>query len=227
MNIRNRNKKLVLKKFYMNILVISSHPDDEVLGMGGTIYKLANEGHKIYLCVVTDGKCGSTKQEKIRKESAIKASKFLGIKNTYFLDFPDTKLDITPQIEINKKLENLMKKIKPEIVYTVPDNDFHKDHQKVLECTEVVTRPHSSNVKELYMYELPESVKTEFNPTVYVNIEKEFQYKLKAFKMYKTEQQEFPFPRSLKGIETLAIQRGIQSGLKKAEAFKLVRKIEK
>ena len=56
MNIRNRNKKLVLKKFYMNILVISSHPDDEVLGMGGTIYKLANEGHKIYLCVVTDGK---------------------------------------------------------------------------------------------------------------------------------------------------------------------------
>ena len=67
MNIRNRNKKLVLKKFYMNILVISSHPDDEVLGMGGTIYKLANEGHKIYLCVVTDGKCGSTKQEKIRK----------------------------------------------------------------------------------------------------------------------------------------------------------------
>ena len=110
MNIRNRNKKLVLKKFYMNILVISSHPDDEVLGMGGTIYKLANEGHKIYLCVVTDGKCGSPKQEKTRKESAIKASKFLGIKNTYFLDFPDTKLDITPQIEINKKLENLMKK---------------------------------------------------------------------------------------------------------------------
>ena len=83
MNIRNRNKKLVLKKFYMNILVISSHPDDEVLGMGGTIYKLANEGHKIYLCVVTDGNCGSTKQEKIRKESAIKASKFLGIKNSY------------------------------------------------------------------------------------------------------------------------------------------------
>ena len=111
MNIRNRNKKLVLKKFYMNILVISSHPDDEVLGMGGTIYKLANEGHKIYLCVVTDGNCGSTKQEKIRKESAIKASKFLGIKNTYFFDFPDTKLDITPQIEINKKLENLMKKL--------------------------------------------------------------------------------------------------------------------
>ena len=128
MNIHNRNKKLVLKKFYMNILVISSHPDDEVLGMGGTIYKLANEGHKIYLCVVTDGKCGSTKQKKIRKESTIKASKFLGIKNTYFFDFPDTKLDITPQIEINKKLENLMKKIKPEIVYTVPDNDFHKDH---------------------------------------------------------------------------------------------------
>ena len=211
----------------MNILVISAHPDDEVLGMGGTIYKFAKMGHKIDLCIVTDGKCGSAKREKIRKESASKAAKFLGIKKIHFLNFPDTRLDVTPQIEINKKLETLIKKIKPEIVYTVPDNDFHKDHQKVLECTEVVTRPHSSNVKELYMYELPESTKTEFNPTVYINIEKEFQQKIKAFKMYKTEQQEFPFPRSLKGIETLALQRGIQSGLKKAEAFKLIRKINK
>ena len=211
----------------MNILVIAAHPDDEVLGMGGTIYKLGKEGHKIYLCIVTDGKCGLNDRHKIRKESTIKASKFLGIKNIYFLDFQDTKLDITPQIEINKKLEDIIKKIKPEIVYTVPDNDFHKDHQKVLDCTLVVTRPHSSDVKAVYMYEMTESVKTGFNPNVYVNIEKEFEYKIKAFKMYKTEQQNFPFPRSLKGIESLAIQRGIESGLKKAEAFKLIRKIDK
>ena len=211
----------------MNILIIAAHPDDEVLGMGGTIYRLGKEGHKIHLCIVTDGKCGSHDRYKIRKESAIKASKFLGIKSIDFLDFQDTKLDITPQIEINRKLEEIIKKIKPETVYTVPDNDFHKDHQKVLECTLVVTRPHSSNVKAVYMYEMTESVKTGFNPNVFVNIEKEFEYKIKAFKMYKTEQQKFPFPRSLKGIESLAIQRGIESGLKKAEAFKLIRRIEK
>ena len=211
----------------MDILIIAAHPDDEVLGMGGTIYKLSKEGHKIYLCIVTDGKCGSKDRHKIRKESTIKASKFLGIQSIEFLDFQDMKLDVTPQIEINRKLEEIIKKIKPETVYTVPDNDFHKDHQKVLECTLVVTRPHSSNVKAVYMYEMTESVKTSFNPNVYVNIEKEFKYKIEAFKMYKTEQQKFPFPRSLKGIESLAIQRGIESGLKKAEAFKLIRRIEK
>ncbi len=214
----------------MNILIIAAHPDDEILGMGGTIYKLGKKGHRIHLCIVTDGKCdtcGIKDRHKKRKESTLKASKFLGIQNVHFLNFPDMKLDIIPQIEINKKLEELIKKIKPEIVYTVPDNDFHKDHQKVLECTLVVTRPHSSNVKEVYMYEMTESVKTSFNPNVYVNIDKEFKYKIQAFKMYTTEQQKFPFPRSLKGIESLAIQRGIEAGLKKAEAFTLVRKIEK
>ncbi len=214
----------------MNILIIAAHPDDEVLGMGGTIYKLRKEGHKIDLCIVTDGQCkhcGLADRHEKRRESAIKASKFLGIRGIHFFDFEDSKLDVTPQIEINKKLEKLIKKIKPEIVYTVPDNDFHKDHQKVLECTLVVTRPHSSNVKEVYMYEMTESVKTSFNPNVYVNIENEFKHKIKAFRMYTTEQQEFPYPRSLKGIESLAIQRGIEAGLKKAEAFTLVRKIEK
>ena len=213
----------------MNILVIAAHPDDEILGMGGTIYKLTKEGHKIHLCIVTDGKCdtcGLKDRHEIRKKSAVKAAKFLGINNIHFLDFPDMMLDVTPQIKINRKLEELIKKIKPEIVYTVPDNDFHKDHQKVLECTLVVTRPHSSNVKSVYMYEMSESTKIGFNPNVYVNIEKEFSYKIKAFKMYTTEQQKFPFPRSLKGIESLAIQRGIESGLKKAESFRLIRKIE-
>jgi len=212
----------------VNILIISAHPDDEVLGMGGTIYKLRKEGHKIFVCVITDGQCkhcGLKDRHEKRRRSAIKASKFLGVHEISFFDFEDSRLDITPQIEINEKLEDLIKKIKPEIVYTVPDNDYHKDHQKVFDCTLVATRPHSTSVKELYMYEMTESTKTAFNPNVYVNIEKEFKYKIKAFKMYTTEQQKFPFPRSLKGIESLAIQRGIESGLNKAEAFKLIRKI--
>lgn len=214
----------------MNILIISAHPDDEVLGMGGTIYKLGKEGHKIFVCIITDGQCkhcGLKDRHEKRRKSAIKASKFLGVHKIYFFDFEDSKLDVTPQIEINQKLEDLIKKIKPEIVYTVPDNDFHKDHQKVFDCTLVVTRPHSTSVKELYMYEMSESIKTGFNPNVYVNIENEFKYKIKAFKMYTTEQQKFPFPRSLEGIESLSIHRGIESGFKKAEAFKLIRKIEK
>ena len=209
----------------MNILVISAHPDDEVLGMGGTIYKFAKLGHKIDLCIVTDGKCGSVKREKIRKESASKAAKFLGIKKIHFLNFPDTKLDVTPQIEINKKLETLIKKIKPEIIYTVPDNDFHKDHQKIHECTLVATRPVASKVKQVFSYEIPGTVKTAFMPNYFENIEKEISFKIKAFQFYTTELQKFPHPRSPESIENLAIHRGIESGIKRAEAFRLIRYI--
>ena len=104
----------------MNILIISAHPDDEVLGMGGTIYKLAKEKHIIHLCIVTDGKCGSVKREKIRKESASKAAKFLGIKQTHFLNFPDTKLDITPQIEININISQYHQQHPPSHTHSTP-----------------------------------------------------------------------------------------------------------
>jgi hypothetical protein len=95
----------------------------------------------------------------------------------------------------------------------------------VFDSTLVATRPFSSSVKQLLSYECPGPVKQPFQPTVYQNVEKEFSYKLEAFKMYKSEVMKFPHPRSLIAIENLAIQRGVESGLKKAEAFQLIRSI--
>lgn len=212
----------------MNILVIASHPDDEVLGMGGTIKKLSKLGHKIFLCVVSDGSAGVKKKDlmiKARKKACLKSAKILGINKVEFLDLPDMMLDNIPQLEINLKLEKIISTFKPSIVYTTPYSDFHKDHQKIHECTLVATRPASSSVKNVLSYEIPGTVKTTYIPTIFEEISKELNDKIRAFKFYTTEIKKYPHPRSIESIKNLAIHRGIESGLKNAEAFRLIRSI--
>tara|TARA_B100001179_G_scaffold170796_1_gene126315 strand:+ start:640 stop:1281 length:642 start_codon:yes stop_codon:yes gene_type:complete len=211
----------------LNILVIGAHADDEVVGMGATIKKLS-KNNKIFLCIITDGTTAQyddKKMIKVRRDACMKSSKLLGISKVKFLDFSDMGLDTISQLEINKELEKVIEDYKPKVVYTTPSHDLHKDHQLVFDSTLVVTRPHSSSVKQLLSYECPGPVKQPFQPTVYQNIEKEFSYKLEAFKMYKSEVMKFPHPRSIEAIENLAIQRGVECSLKKAEAFQLIRSI--
>jgi len=212
----------------MNILVIAAHPDDEVLGMGGTIKKLSKSGHTINLCVVSDGSAGVKNKKAMiesRKKACLQSAKLLGINKVEFLKFPDMKLDDVPQLEINLKLEKIIDTFNPSIVYTTPYSDFHKDHQKIHECTLVATRPVASKVKQVFSYEIPGTVKTAFMPNYFENIEKEISFKIKAFQFYTTELQKFPHPRSPESIENLAIHRGIESGIKRAEAFRLIRYI--
>ena len=212
----------------MNILVIAAHPDDEVLGMGATIRKLSKKNHKIDLCVVSEGATAQYEDNKmieVRKKSCLKAGKLLGISTFNFLEFSDMKLDSVPHLEINIELEKIIQKYNSQIVYTTPHNDLNKDHQLVFESTLVATRPLSSNVKQVFCYELPGLVKTPFQPTVYENIKNEFSYKIRAFRMYKSEITEFPHSRSIESIENLSVQRGIESGLQRAESFQLIRSI--
>ena len=211
----------------MNILIIAAHPDDEVLGMGGTIKKRSKK-NKIHLCVVTEGASAQYRNKnmiKIRKDSCIKSGKILGISTFDFLEFEDMKLDSIPSLKINQKLEKIIKKYKPEIIYTTPKNDLHKDHQIVFESSLVVSRPYSSKIKNIFAYEIPGIVKKSFTPTVYEDISKEISFKIKAFKIYESEIEKFPHPRSIKSIESLSLQRGMESGLKNAESFELIRSI--
>ena len=212
----------------MEILVIAAHPDDEVLGMGGTIKKYSKQ-NKIRLCVITEGASAQYQNKKmieVRRNACKKCAKILGISSINFLDFPDMKLDSIPQVEINVELEKIINKFKSKIIYTTPKNDLNKDHEKVFESTMVISRPHSSQVKQILSYEIPGIRKNEFKPNIFENIEKEFKYKINGFKQYKSEIQKFPYPRSIKAIENLSIQRGIESNLKKAEAFELIKDIK-
>ena len=135
------------------------------------------------------------------------------------------RLDTIPHLEINRKIENIIRQIKPDIVFTTPVNDLNLDHKKVYESCLISTRPISSSVKEVYSYEIPGIKQDPFNPTVYENIDKQLASKIKAFKMYKSEVMKFPHGRSVEAIKNLASYRGIESGFRNAEAFHLIRKI--
>ena len=212
----------------MKILVIAPHPDDEVLGMGGTIKKLSPK-NDITLLIMTDGasaQYSDKKMIKVRKESFKKSSKILGISEIKFLNFKDMKLDSVPQLEINQEIEKIIKKIQPKIVFTSPKNDLNRDHGVTFNSTLVATRPSSSGVKKVFSYELPGYTKKPFSPNHYEDITKQFVHKIKAFKMYKSEIMKFPHPRSIESIENLAVYRGIQAGIAKAESFELIRNIE-
>ena len=124
-----------------------------------------------------------------------------------------------------KEAKELIRKFKPQIVYTTPYNDLNKDHQKVYESTLVATRPLKNTVKQVLSYENPGFTKNPFQPSVYENITKEFSTKIKAFECYKSEIENFPHPRSIKSLESIAMYRGVEAGFQKAEAFKLVRSL--
>ena len=130
----------------MNILVLAAHPDDEAIGMGGTIKKLSKKNN-IHLCVLTEGVSAQYNDKKMileRKNACKKSGKILGIKNYTFLDFPDMKLDSIPHLEINKQIEKIISKFKPKIVYSPPSHDLNKDHRLVFDSTLVATRSFSS-----------------------------------------------------------------------------------
>jgi len=214
------------------VLVIAPHPDDEVLGCGGTIANLTKNGAAVFLCIVTQAYSpdwsGSFLEKRPHEVAA--ANKILGIKKTFFLNLPTVKLDTIPQKELNHAIDNVIGQIKPEELYIPHPGDLNKDHRLVAEATLVACRPGKQNIRRILSYETLSETEwgqeiEPFIPNVYVNITDTFRFKLNAMKAYKSELKPFPHPRSLKTIKALAQKRGSESGVKLAEAFKLIREL--
>ncbi len=224
----------------MKILVIAAHFDDEVYGCGGTIAKLADKGHEIYACVLTDS-CSSQYKghahEMIaqKKTESEEVNKILGIIETHIFDFPDMQLDTIPHVELNKAIEQCIIEINPEVVYTHHGSDVNKDHRLVFESTMVAVRPiKDSSVKRVLCYEVPSSTEwapptpsNMFAPNVFVDIEDVVEKKIDAIKAYNSELREYPHPRSVENVINQAHLRGASVGLKAAESFMLIREIDK
>lgn len=220
----------------MKVLVIAPHPDDEVLGCGGTIKKHIQAGDEVYLCVVTKSYTPDWTQEYILQEtSELKdASKFLGIKETFLLDLPAVKLDMVGQKKLNDLLLGVAEKVKPEVLYIPFYGDINKDHQFISEACLVVARPKpEAFIKKVLAYEIlsetewgPPALK-DFVPNLYVDVSSTIKDKLKAMSCYKNQLLPYPHPRSLEGIEILARKRGMEAGLHYAESFMVLREIEK
>ncbi|WJY26421.1 PIG-L deacetylase family protein [Sporosarcina trichiuri] len=219
----------------MNVLVVAPHADDEILGVGGTIAKYIEEGHNVYVCVVTSGHPSMFPKEVLEKlrAEAIESHKFLGIKDTIFLEFPAVMLSEIPKHEINAKINSVIDELKPEVVFIPHYGDMHLDHWIVSQSTMVGVRPIKEHkILEVYSYEtLSETewnvphVSNVFIPNTFVDVSIYLDKKIKAMSYFTTQLTNFPHPRSLEAIESLAKLRGSTVGVRAAEAFCLVRRI--
>ncbi|HEY8362209.1 MAG TPA: PIG-L deacetylase family protein [Tissierellaceae bacterium] len=218
----------------MKVLVISVHPDDETLGCGGTILKHKKNGDELYWLIITktDEKLGFSKEFIDKRKLEIKnVAQRYGFKNIFELDYLTTKLHLVDISDLIKNISNVITFIRPEIIYMNNRSDIHTDHQvaakAIMSCVKSFRYPF---IKRVLMYEcisetemapgFPENV---FIPNVYSDITDFIDEKIEIMKIYESELQTPPLPRSLDNIKSLARFRGASCGVEYAEAFMLVR----
>lgn len=226
----------------MNILVIGAHPDDEVLGAGGTISKHIQNGDEIFIVLFSVGH--KPIQPKL-KEQAYKMLSVFGIKksNLFWLDCTSGQFDLEPKLKTNSKLAKIVAKIKPNIVYTHFYGDTHQDHKYVFDSTMVACRPSHQirginikqnwrGVEKILCYEIPSSthwsgrLNESFHPTEFnVISETDLDKKICAYASYKDEVTSGNHPRSVESLKSVAKFRGNSIGTEFCEAFVMIRNI--
>lgn len=215
------------------VLVIAPHPDDEILGCGGTMLRHVKSGDKVFVCIVTHAEPPVYPENASLaiQQSARECHKWMGAEDTIFLDFPAVMLEKVERYKLNDAILEVIKKIKPDIVYIPHYGDMQKDHQVVVEACMVALRPKNIDYPiKIYGYEtLSETgwncpnVQNEFLPNVYVDITDYLDGKIKAMKYYDTQVADYPSARSLEAIEALAKYRGTLMHYRSAESFMLIR----
>lgn len=222
---------------FKKILIVAAHPDDELLGCGGTLALLSKKKCKILTLFFTDGvssRKGFNHNNKIiRKKNALKSLKILGVRDSNFLTYPDNGLDTVPIIKIIKEIEKVIDNFKPDTIFTHSNVDLNIDHEIISRAVITATRPKPKFfVKNIFLFETLSSTewnfnykKKVFNPNFFIDISKTIHKKIRAAKAYKSELNRWPHPRSIEGIKTLAKYRGQSVGLEFAEAFYLHRQV--
>lgn len=222
------------------ILVIAPHADDEVLGCGATMAKACANGDEVYVLICTNASVGAPELfssdiiKQIRAE-ALEAHSSLGVKETFFLEFPAPVLDQYPRYKMSNEMSAIIRKIGVDMVYIPHRGDCHKDHAIIHECAMVACRPLANcKVKHVYAYETlsetewGEPIAADFFVPVKYNTfsVEEFQKKLDAMSCFKSQLYPFPASRSLEAIEALAKYRGCTVSAERAEAFEVLRDID-
>ena len=226
----------------IKVLVVAAHPDDEVLGCGGTLIRFQEIGATIAVLFMGEGSSARfpyqksynsklfKEMTKIRMNESKSAMKVLGVKNYKFGSRYCGQFDNYALISLIKEIENKLEEFKPDILLTHTPSEVHIDHRLTYEAVEVACRPTRPYIpNEIYTFEIPSSTIWKFDssfiPNVFVDVKEVWHQKLRAWHCYEGEARPFPFPRSDQGLDTLAKMRGMTAGLIRAEAFQLLRKI--
>ena len=225
----------------MNVLVVAAHPDDEVLGCGGTIARLAAEGHAVAIAILGEGSTSRAARRESADpgpvvalaEATRAAGKRLGAMDTYAFGLPDNRFDTVPLLDVVKLVEDLVTRVEPEVLYTHHGGDLNVDHAITARACLTATRPTGARVpRAVYAFEVPSSTEWSFaalapafRPSVFVDVAATLEAKLAAMACYADEMRPFPHPRSAEALTAAARRWGSVAGLAAAEAFELIREI--
>ncbi len=222
-------------------MIVAAHPDDEVLGCGGTIARLADEGHAVFIAILGEGvtsrydrrEQADTAVVDALRETTRRVAAHLGAKDLFTYDLPDNRFDMLPLLEVVKIIETLVRDLKPDVVYTQHGGDLNIDHTVTFRATLTATRPMAgADVRAVYAYEVSSSTEwafgqfdPSFRPQRYVDIASTLDRKIEAMQMYESESRAAPHPRSPDALRALAVRRGSEVGYQAAEAFTVVREL--
>ncbi len=225
----------------MKVLVVVAHPDDEVLGCGGTIACLARNGNEVNIAILGEGITSRYEHPEDAEKSSIEtlhaqsreAGLHLAAKEVLLFRLPDNRFDTIPLLDIIKEVERLVERLQPEVVYTHHGGDLNIDHRIVHQAVLTATRPFGDcPVKEILTFEVPSSTdwafhqfKPEFHPNVFVDIAETLEIKVQSMQTYESETRSFPHPRSAEALRASAHRWGSVVGLEAAEAFELIRSV--
>lgn len=222
-------------------LVVAAHPDDEVLGCGGTMARLAQDGCEVHIAILGEGVTSRhTQRDQANAEDlsrlhqrAQEAAAKVGAKDVVLFKLPDNRLDTIPLLDIVKLLEDLIRKVKPETIFTHHPGDLNIDHGVVHRALLTATRPlPGQSVREIYAFEVPSStewafhqLRPTFRPNVFVDVSRTLAAKIAGLACYESEARNFPHPRSPEALRAIAARWGSVAGCHAAEAFELVRSV--
>ena len=226
------------------VLVIAAHPDDEILGCGGSIIEHIKQKDKVGIIIAAEGITSRDNSRNIKKREkevqklhfvSKKIAKNLKVNFIEFLQLPDNRLDSLDLLDLVKKIEKIIIKFKPKTIYTHHSGDLNIDHRLINNATITACRPYpGQTVEKVLTFEIPSSTnwaeakkESTFIPNYYREITKSLKNKIKFLSMYKDEMRRWPHARSIKAVESLAHYRGSTIGVKSAEAFQVVRYIKK
>ena len=217
-----------------NVLVVAAHPDDEVLGVGGTIPLIRARGGRVTVVIVTDGSsaqyAGDAEIGQQKNQSLQAAHQILGTDEVVRWDFPDMRLDTIEHVELNRAFEILIGEHQFDTIFVHHAGDINLDHQLIHRSVLVAARPMPGQaVKSLLSYHVNSATDwgalsgtNVFSPNVFIDIDSTIKTKLDALQCYAVELRDYPHPRSLEAVENRARVFGSEVGFRYAEAFQLL-----
>lgn len=212
------------------VLAIVAHPDDEVLGCGGTLALHSQAGDSVTVAIACEGESlrygvgGVNQAEDIRE-----AAKVLGLSEVRHLGFPDQRLDTLSLIELITPLEKVVAEVRPAVVYCQYGGDINRDHYVLFQAALVATRPIDGQLRAVYAFETASSTEwahpRTFVPDTWVDISTTLERKIQAMACYKSEVREYPHPRSLESLRHRAAYWGNQVCVPAAEVFVTIQRV--